>query len=118
MGMDTNERRAYQRSALHCDAKVSADGRDWTPFEVRDLSSSGLRMELEADYEPGVKLFFDIVLYGLSTQFDVKVTGLVRRKHHAGHYYVYGVAFTGVTPDLRIRIDETINHMRPRDFLL
>jgi len=116
--VDTNERRVYQRSKFDCDAKVSADGFAWKRIEVRDLSSGGLQMYLADDYEIGAKLWFDLILYGISTQFEVKVQGTVRRKDKTQHYQVYGISFINVPPDTKIRIDETIHKMRPKEFLI
>jgi len=116
--VDTNERRVYQRSKFDCDARVSSDGFAWKRFEVRDLSSGGLQMHLADEYEIGAKLWFDLTLYGVSTQFDVKVQGVVRRRDKTPLYYVYGICFIDVPQDTKIRIDESIRKMRPKEFLL
>jgi hypothetical protein len=74
-------------------------------------------MYLTDDYDIGAKLWFDLILYGISTQFEVKVKGTVKRKDKTQHYNIYGIAFNDVPPDIKIRIDETIHRMRPREFL-
>ena len=116
---DINNRRIYQRTDTNCDAKYSLDGKGgWTEADVADISSGGLQMYTEEEFETGDKLFFDVVLYGLSAQLEFCTQGTIRRKKHVGLYYIYGVSFQGLSGDLKIHIDELIMHMRPKNFLI
>jgi N-methylhydantoinase A/oxoprolinase/acetone carboxylase beta subunit len=110
--METNERRSYQRDEINCDASVSADKENWAAVFVSDLSSSGLQMRVDREFDVGAALWFNVTLYGFSSEFEVMAQGVVRRKRHVKHYYIYGVSFRGLPIDAKIRIDEMIAYMR------
>lgn len=113
---DRIERRFYQRTAPHCDAKYSVDGKKWVEFNVADISSGGLQMHAADEFELNDRVLFDIILYGLSSELEFRAEGAVRRKSHAKHYYVYGISFVNMSNNIKIHIDEMIIHMRPRMF--
>jgi len=113
---DRFDRRTYQRSSIYSTARYSADGAAWSEFDIVDLSTGGLRLYVDADYEVGARLFFHITVYGLSSEFEFRAEGVIRRKDQTDKYYVYGVKFRNLSKDDQIRIDEIITHMRPKAY--
>ena len=112
------DRRMYQRAPLDSDARISADGAVWRPIEVTDLSSGGLRMRSQSEYRAGDRLFFEITLYGLSTECEFKAEGVIKNIDKAEPYYFYGVSFLNLPVVVKIDIDEIITHTRPREYVL
>lgn len=103
------DQRAYSRGS-HFDgqALVSADGDNWQPADVSDVSSGGLRFTSTAEYAQGDTLWFDLILQSFLTQFEVKTLGEVRRKTAGDGVFDYGIAFRGLSPEKKIQIDENI----------
>lgn len=112
--MDTYNQRAYSRGQhLNCDARVSRDGTSWVPADIHNVSSGGLKLDSPTEYQKGEVLWFDLVFHGFLSDFEVKAQGEIRHVSQYGASYHYGVAFIGLSPDTKIRIDENVKLDRP-----
>jgi hypothetical protein len=108
------DQRAYARgSHFNGSVQVSADGETWQPAEVSDVSSGGLKFRSVTDYPEGATLWFDLVLEGFLSRFEVKTEGRIRRKAVHGSVFRYGIAFRDLSPATKIQIDENIRGDRP-----
>lgn len=112
--MYQENRRAYQRGLhFHIDAKISTDGIIWTEAFISDLSSGGLQLHSDTCYQKDDILWFDLMIQGFFTEFEVKVKGIVRREHMREKQHIYGISFLDLSPELKIRIDENVMNDRP-----
>jgi len=112
--MDDNDKRLYQRGEhFHSAAKVSRDNRVWKSVEINDLSSGGMSVIAKEKYNVGEKLFFDLEIQGFFSQFEIECEGIIKNERHTHDNQIYGVVFTGLSPDKKILIDENIKKDRP-----
>ena len=106
--------RAYNRgSHFNGEAQVSSDGDNWQQADVSDISSGGLMFCSPTEYAVGDRLWFDLVIRGFLSKFEVKSLGEVRRKIEHGKVFDYGIAFKGLSPEKKIQIDENVRNDRP-----
>lgn len=111
---DYLDKRHYQRSGhFECAARISEDGNKWFDAVVHDLSSGGLSFLHEKEYQKGDVLWFDILVQGFFSEFDVKTRGKVCRAYSSGNQFGHGIAFIGLSEDIKIRIDENVKRDRP-----
>ncbi len=111
--MQQNEKRVYQRGDhFHCTAKISEDGKKWVKVKIEDMSSGGLLLKSEKEYQKGDTLWFDVFIEGFFSEFNVKTQGEVRRVQHTGTEYAHGIAFIGMDKDTKIRIDENVQSVK------
>ena len=110
------DRRVYQRShSFNGDAFISEDGVTWVDVRINNMSSGGLRFLYTVGFEVGKELFLDIRIRDYFTEFEVKTKGIIRNVEKAGRDHVYGVKFTSIGHDARIRIDEAIKSIIPKE---
>lgn len=108
------ERRVYQRgSHFNIDARVSDDGQNWKEAHISDLSSGGLQLHTDSLLQKGDMLWFDLVIHGFFSEFEIKVKGIIRREIKGDSQHLYGVSFMDLSPDQKIRIDENVLNDRP-----
>ncbi len=112
--MDGYNQRAYSRGQHFAyDGTVSVDGETWEKADISDLSSGGLKLVTKANHTQGDELWFDLVIYGFMSEFQVKVPGKICRKTDVAGKYQYGIEFIGLSQDTKIRIDANVHNDRP-----
>ena len=109
-GPEGTNRRAYKRDPDFCsDAKVSLDGEIWHDAQVYDISAGGLKFLTNVMFDIGEDLWFDLEIPEfLSHREEIKVKGTICRQANEEGKFLYGVAFTKITPELQIHLDENI----------
>ena len=109
-GPERVNRRAYKRDPDFCsDAKVSLDGDIWHSAEVYDISAGGLKFLTNVLFDIGEDLWFDLeVPEFLAQREEIKVKGTICRQSDEDGKFLYGVAFSQISPDLQIHLDENI----------
>ena len=98
---------------FHIEARISGDNINWRGAHINSLSSRGLHLLTDKPYEKGDLIYFDLVVHGFFSEFEVRVSGVVRQAHEKEGHCVYTVIFLNLSPDLQIRIDENIKRDRP-----
>jgi c-di-GMP-binding flagellar brake protein YcgR len=117
--LELHERRRYQRqSHLFCEARASRDQASWAPVRVGDVSSGGMRVYTDDTYFVGDEMWVDLTLYGAHSEFHVKTPCVVRRDLQSEYFHAYGLEFVGLSPHAKVRIDEMIRQMRPRELAM
>lgn len=112
--MQEYNKRDYSRAShFGCDVRVSTDKMRWQNADVTDISSGGLKLMTETEYAAGTELWFDLRINGFMSEFTVQVKGIVRHQAPYRGKYQYGIQFVGLSPDLKIRIDENVHNDRP-----
>jgi len=117
-GPDRTNRRAYKRDPDFCsDAKVSLDGDIWHDAQVFDISAGGLKFLTNVLFDIGEEIWFDLEIPEfLSKREEIKVKGSVCRQDNEDGKFLYGVAFSHISPDLQIHLDENIVLRSGRQF--
>lgn len=101
--------RVYMRGThLNCTVKVSVDGNKYKTGDVNDISSGGMNLLTEDEYNLGDKLFFELIIAGFMSEFTVFAEGRIVHIKKLPSYYSYGIKFAGLSEDDKIRIDENI----------
>jgi len=108
------ERRVYQRSeGFHIEARVGRNKDQWRDAEVYDLSSEGLKFQVDEPFDVGDVLWFDMKVTKLFAEFEFIAQGEIRRKNNN----VFGASFKDLNNDLKIRIDELVHNFKPENIL-
>jgi hypothetical protein len=103
------ERRKYQRSIAQCaKTHISLDGNDWREVEVVDISAGGLCFKSQRKFEPQTKLMFNLWVYCMMSEFNLKLDGAVIRGEEHGNDIVYSVKFENVDKYTQVQLDEVI----------
>ena len=109
------DRRVYRRSHdFNGDAFISEDGVYWSDVRISNLSSGGLRFYYYGEFEVGKELYFRLRIRDYFTEFEVEAKGVIRSAAKIGRKQVYGVEFSAIAHDARIRIDEVIKGCMPK----
>ncbi|MCL2109331.1 MAG: PilZ domain-containing protein [Oscillospiraceae bacterium] len=120
-GQQITNRRAYKRDPNFCtEAKVSLDGEIWHSAQIFDISASGLKFLTNVLFDIGEDLWFDLEIPEfLHRHEEIKIKGTIcRQENEDGGKFVYGVAFSQISHDLKIQIDENIMLRSSRNFQL
>lgn len=103
------ERRKYQRcSSTICKTLLSLDNRIWEGIELFDISAGGLKFYSNRDLDPDTVLNFDISLYNMLSEFNLKFEGRIVRKEDARSRSMYAVKFQNINKYHEIQLDEVI----------
>ena len=103
------ERRKYQRCAsAMCKTLMSMDGLRWSEIDVQDISAGGLRFASRSDYELNTRLYLNICVFNLLSEFNMRFDGRLIRKERDKDVYVYSVKFINVNKYHQIQLDELI----------
>lgn len=103
------ERRKYQRSIAQCaKTHISIDGNDWKEVEVVDISAGGLSFKTQRNFEPQTKLRFNVWVYCMMSEFNLKLEGSVIRGELHGKDTIYSVKFENVDKYTQVQLDEVI----------
>ena len=107
--------RAYVRTNYwSVEAKVSLDQETWTEVQVPDISAGGLQFLSHDTISEGQSVWFDLSINPLMREVPdmvyVEAKGVVKRAIGANNRVrTYGVEFTEITENERIRLDVLIN---------
>ena len=107
--------RAYVRTNYwSVEAKVSRDKETWTEVQVPDISAGGLQYLSDQAFTEGETVWFDLSINPLMREVPdmvyVEAKGLVKRVIGANNKVrTYGVEFTEISENERIRLDVLIN---------
>jgi len=103
------ERRKYQRcDSLVCKTFMSTDEKRWNDIELCDISAGGLRFKSGCTYEVKVRVYFNLYVYNMLSEFNMRMEGEVIRGEKSGQTNTYEVKFTNVNKYNQIQLDELI----------
>lgn len=106
---DFSERRSYQRcDNTICKAMLSLDEIRWDSFEVNDISAGGLSFVSGRYLEQEAKLFFNIYVYNMLSEFNLKLEGHIIRMSRNGGVYSYAIKFDNVDKYTQVQLDELV----------
>lgn len=103
------ERRKYQRcDTTICKVLMSTDRSHWNNLDICDISAGGLRFFSSKSFPENTKLYFDIYVYNMLSEFNLKFEGSIIRSERdkAGCYYA--VKFENANKYSQIQLDEII----------
>jgi len=103
------ERRNYPRcSNLICKLFVSTNGIRWDEIELYDISAGGLKYATEVTYEVGAKIRFNLYIYNMLSEFNMKLEGEIVRAERCKGKNAYAVKFIDFNKYHQIQLDELI----------
>ncbi len=103
------EQRKYQRcSSTICKTSLSFDKKIWEEIELCDISAGGLKFFSSRDIDIDALVNFDISLYNVLSEFNMKFEGKIVRKENAEFRKVYAVKFQNTNKYYQIQLDEVI----------
>jgi hypothetical protein len=104
-----NEHRKYQRcDNLVCKVLTSLTGSKWEDVELHDISAGGIKFSSQKAYPLNAKLYFDIYVYNMLSEFNVKVEGCVIRRDSSEATNVYAVNFENINKYQQVQLDELV----------
>lgn len=100
------EHRKYQRcSGVVCKAKISTDNKkSWSEAELWDVSAGGLSFRTKTPIEVNSKIYFNISIYNMLSEFNMNLEGTVLREKDN----VYAVIFENLDKYSQVQLDELI----------
>jgi len=111
---DGIERRVYKRSEeFSFEARVSKDNAQWMDAIIHDLSSEGLKFQIDEQIDVGDVVWFDLKVTKLFVEFKFVAEGVIRRKDKN----IFGASFKNLKNDIKIRIDEVMHNFGPQNIL-
>lgn len=103
------ERRKYHRiDSIVYKAVLSLDGINWESFHISDISAEGLRFVSDRSIDSGSKLFFNICIYNMLSEFDLKLQGHIVREEAGKDLYSYSAKFDDIDKYTWVQLDELI----------
>lgn len=106
---DYAERRKYQRyDNVVCKAMVSLDGSRWDSFEISDISAGGLSFVSGKYLGKDTKLLFNIDVYNMLSEFNLKLEGHIVREEVVKGIFSYAVKFANIDKYTQVQLDELI----------
>ena len=106
---DYAERRRYQRcDSTICKAMLSVDTCRWDCFEISDISAGGLSFMSSRCFNTDTRLFFNIYVYNMLSEFNLKFEGHILRQEIVKGIYRYAVKFDKIDKYTQVQLDELI----------
>jgi c-di-GMP-binding flagellar brake protein YcgR len=103
------ERRKYQRcTSTICKTLLSLDKRIWDGVELYDISAGGLKFFSSRELDLETYLNFDVSLYNMLSEFNLKFEGKIVRKEKNKCRNMYAVKFENTDKYCQIQLDEVI----------
>lgn len=103
------ERRKYQRcDCLICKAMMSTDEMRWENAELNDVSAGGLSFVSDAAFSEGSKVFFNLYVYNMLSEFNIKLEGRIIRIDSSKIKKVYSVKFENINKYQQVQLDELV----------
>lgn len=104
-----SERRRYQRcSNTVCKTLLSLDKNRWEGIELCDISAGGLKFISSKDFDCEEHLNFNISLYNMLSEFNLRFEAAIVRKETSEGKNVYAAKFINVNKYNQIQLDEVI----------
>ncbi len=119
------EKRKYQRcDNLVCKALISTDEMRWESMEICDVSAGGLMFATSHSLQAGMKLYFNLYVYNMLSEFNIKLEGRIVRVERSNGRNVYAVHYENLNKYLQVQLDElvkskiTVRNPHEHDFTL
>ncbi|MDP4182500.1 MAG: PilZ domain-containing protein [Bacillota bacterium] len=104
-----SEKRKYQRCTnAVCKIMLSCDKKHWEEIDLCDISAGGLKFTAKKDLESNANYYFDISVYNMLSEFNLKFEASMVRKEVNGNENNYAVKFINVNKYNQIQLDEVI----------
>lgn len=103
------ERRKYQRcDSIIYKAHMSTDEMRWENAEINDISAGGLSFSSHAHYSEGSKLHFNLYVYNMLSEFNIRLEGRIIRVDRSKSRKAYSVVFENINKYQQVQLDELI----------
>lgn len=103
------EKRKYQRcDNLVCKALISTDETRWENMELCDISAGGLLFTTKHNLHEGIKLYFNLYVYNMLSEFNIKLEGRVVRVQRSKSRDIYAVRYENLNKYIQVQLDELI----------
>lgn len=103
------ERRKYQRcDSIICKALMSVDESRWDSVELCDISAGGLGFYSKCSFDEKSKMFFNLYVYNMLSEFNIKLEGQVIRIDRDRGRNVYAVRFVNINKYQQVQLDELV----------
>jgi hypothetical protein len=119
------EKRKYQRcDNLVCKALISTDEKRWENMELCDISAGGLQFTTKHNLHEGMKLYFNLYVYNMLSEFNIKLEGCVVRVDRSKCGDIYAVRYENLNKYHQVQLDElvkskmTVKNTHEHEFVL
>lgn len=119
------EKRKYQRCDNPvCKALISTEETRWESMELYDISAGGLRFATNHSLHVGMKLYFNLYVYNMLSEFNIKLEGRIVRIERDQGKSIYAVQYENINKYQQVQLDElikskiTVRNSYEHDFLL
>jgi c-di-GMP-binding flagellar brake protein YcgR len=103
------ERRKYKRcDSIVCKALMSVDESRWDNVELNDISAGGLSFYSSYKFEEKSRLFFNLYVYNMLSEFNIRLEGRVVRIDRNRGRNVYAVKFENINKYQQVQLDELV----------
>lgn len=103
------ERRKYQRcDSIVCKALMSKDESRWENIELGDISAGGLSFHSSQIFGEKDKLYFNLYVYNMLSEFNIKLEGRIVRTERARGRNLIAVKFENINKYQQVQLDELI----------
>lgn len=103
------ERRKYQRcDSLVCKALISTNEARWENIDLCDISAGGLQFTSHRNFSDKMKLYFNLYVYNMLSEFNIKLEGRVIRVIQSRGKNVYAIDFENMNKYQQVQLDELV----------
>lgn len=103
------ERRKYQRcDSMICKALMSKDECRWDNIELSDISAGGLSFYSNCAFDDKTRLFFNLYVYNMLSEFNIKLEGHIIRVDRNRGKNVYAITFDNINKYQQVQLDELV----------
>ena len=103
------DRRKYQRcDNVVCKALMSLNETRWDNIELSDISAGGLSFNSNVAYDEKSKMYFNLYVYNMLSEFNIKLEGRIIRVDRSKGKYVYAIGFQNINKYQQVQLDELI----------
>ena len=103
------ERRKYQRcDNIVCKALMSVDETRWENVDLRDISAGGLSFYSNCKFDEKAKVFFNLYVYNMLSEFNIKLEGRVIRIDRNRGRNAYAVKYENINKYQQVQLDELV----------
>lgn len=103
------ERRKYQRcDSLVCKVLISTNEVRWESIDLYDISAGGLLFTSYHHFSDNLKLYFNLYVYNMLSEFNIKLEGRILRVDRSKEIYVYAIKFENMNKYQQVQLDELV----------
>jgi hypothetical protein len=103
------EQRKYQRGEnVVCKALISVNETGWENVELCDVSAGGLCFVSSCTFYKNAKLYFNLYVYNMLSEFNIRLEGCIVRVDGDKGRYVYSVKFENINKYVQVQMDELV----------